>query len=337
VAIRTFIRSAVLGLAAVTAVTAAVAGSFAQAAPRLGAPPVAPSQPPVAPSQPPVAPSQPPVAPSQPLCTAGSLSATYTLVFGSNATGHVEYTLTLTNRSGAACVVSEPLALTLLGAHGQALPTDPVFTAGGSDRVVLAAGQWAQAVSDLSPDLSGPGESTRGNCEPVAHGLRITIGTGSVRAPMDATPVCQQGEIAFDRLRAVPMTARCTAGALTAAFRRQEPPFDGFAEYALTLRNRTTRACHTPSVPGLRLLSSHGRRLATTVRAGISSPVVIRPHVVETAVARVATRGGSCDVAATRLAIAPAGGGATLRAAVRPPVAVCRDGLIELSTLFRNG
>jgi Protein of unknown function (DUF4232) len=201
---------------------------------------------------------------------------------------------------------------------------------------VLAAGQWAQAVAELSPDLSGPGEPTRGNCEPVAHGLRITIGTASVRAPMDPTPVCQKGEIAFDRLRAVPVTARCTAGALVASFRRQEPPFDGFAEYSLTLRNRSARACHADSVLGLRLLDSHGRRLATRVQAGISSPYAIPAHVTETAAARVATRGGSCDAPATRLAITPARG-ATVSVAVRPPVAVCRRGLIELSTLFRNG
>jgi hypothetical protein len=306
VAISTFIRSAVLGLTAVLAV--AVASE--QAASGL---------------------TVPPVVRSQPACAAGSLGATYTFVFGSNATGHVEYTLTLTNRSRAACVVSEPLDLTLLGGHGQALPTDPVYLSNPGSPVVLAPRQWAQAVTDLSPDLSGPGEPTRGNCEPVAHGLRITIGTASVRAPMDPTPVCQKGEIGFDRLRAVPVTARCRAGALAAAFRRQEPPFDGFAEYALTLRNRSATACHVNSVVGLRLLGSHGRRLATTVRAGISSPVVIGPHVRETAVARVATRGGTCDAVAPELAVSG------LVTSISPPVAVCRRGLIELSTLFRNG
>jgi hypothetical protein len=306
VAISTFIRSAVLGLAAV----AAGAGSAAQAAPTLTVPPVVRSQPP---------------------CAAGSLVATYTLVFGSNATGHVEYTLTLTNRSGGACVVSEPLDLTLLGAHGQTLPTDPVYRSGSGSPVVLAPRQWAQAVSQLSPDLAGPGEPTGGNCEPVAHGLRITIGTASVRAPMDPTPVCQKGEISFDRLRPVVLTPRCRPNALRASFRRQDPPFDGFAEYALTLRNRSATACHVNSVVGLRLLSARGRRLATTVRAGISSPYVMPAHVTETAVARVATRGGACDAVAPELAVS----GLVTR--ISPPVAVCRRGLIELSTLFRNG
>lgn len=330
VTISAFTRSAVLGLTAALV----VAGSSAEAAPRLGAPPVGPrlGAPPVAPRL-----GAPPVAPTQPLCAAGSLRATYTLVFGSNATGHVEYTLTLTNRSGTACAVSEPLALTLLGAHGQALPTDPVYSPSGSERVVLAAGQWAQAVSDLSPDLAGPGEPTRGNCEPVAHGLRITIGAASLRAPMDPTPVCQKGEIGFDPLTAVPIAPRCTPGALAAAVKRQEPPFDGFAEYALTLRNRSARACYTDSVLGLRLLTATRRRLATKVQTGVSSPFVIGPHVLETAVARVATRGGTCDARATRVAIAPIRGGGTLSAAIKPPVVVCRSGLIQLSSLFHNG
>jgi Protein of unknown function (DUF4232) len=325
VAISTFIRPAVLGLTVALGVAGSSAGaaplamsSSSQTAPRLTGPPVVRSRPP---------------------CAAGSLGATYTLVFGSNATGHVEYTLTVTNHSRTVCAVNEPLALTLLGTHGQALPTDPVYARSGSYRVVLAAGQWAQAVSQLSPDLAGPGEPTRGNCEPVAHGLRITIGTASVRAPMDPTPVCQKGEILLNRLRSIRVTARCRPSALSTAFTRQEPPFDGFAEYALTVRNRSARACHTDSVLGLRLLGAHGRRLATRVQAGISSPYVIPAHVTETASARVATRGGTCDPVAPELAVSPTGTGAGGRvvAPISPPVAVCRRGLIELSTLFRNG
>jgi Protein of unknown function (DUF4232) len=311
VAISTFIRRAVLGLSAALALAlAAISGAGVEDAPRLGAPPIAPVE---------------------RLCAAGSLRATYTFVFGSNATGHVEYTLTLTNHSGAACVVSEPLDLALLGAHRQALPTDPVYLSGPGSPIVLAPRQWAQAVSELSPDLAGPGEPTRGNCEPVAHGLRVTIGTTSLRAPMDPTPVCQKGEIAFDRLRPVVLTPRCRPNALSASFRRQDPPFDGFAEYALTLRNRSATACHLNSVVSLRLLGSHGRRLATRVQAGISSPYVMPARVTETASARVATRGWTCDAVAPELAVSG------LVTTISPPVAVCRRGLIELSALFRNG
>jgi hypothetical protein len=80
--------------------------------------------------------------------------------------------------------------------------------------VALRPGQWAQAVSQLSPDVAGPGEPTHGNCEPVAHALRITLTAGSVRAAMDPTPVCEQGAIDFRGLAAVAPTAagcRCAA------------------------------------------------------------------------------------------------------------------------------
>jgi Protein of unknown function (DUF4232) len=269
-------------------------------------------------------------------CRASALRATYTMVFGSNATGHVEYLLTVVNRSHSACTLGEPVALTLLGARGQALPTHPIYEPGGSYRVTLAAGQWAQAESELSPDLAGPGEPTRGNCEPPAHALRIAVGAASVRAPMDPTPVCQKGAIAFRRLRAVRITRPCAAGSLAATFHRQFPPFAGFADYDLTLRNLTATACHVNSVVGLTLLGAAGRGLSTRVTAGISSPYVIPAHTTQTAAARVATRGGACDASAVRVAVRPIGRG-RVTAAVTPPVAACRGGLIQLSTLFLNG
>jgi hypothetical protein len=279
----------------------------------------------------------PPLGPTNPACAAGALRATYTIVTGSNATSHVEYTLTVTNRSHARCTVGVPLSLTLLGAHGQALPTAPQFSPSSSYAVSLAPGQSAQAVSELSPDLAGPGESTHGNCEPMAHALRITVGTGAVRAAMDPTPVCQRGAISFRRLAAVAPTPTCSPTALTAAFRRQDPPFDGFATYSLTLRNRSSASCHVDSIVGLRLLGAHGRRLATTLRTGVSAPLVIGAHVRETASARLATRGGHCDAMATGVSITPARGGRGLTTAVTPAVAVCRRGLIQLTSLFRNG
>jgi hypothetical protein len=305
---RTLIRSvAVPGLAAL-----AVAAASAGAAPRLAPQPSAATA----------------------ACAARALRATYTLVFGSNATGHVEYRLTLTNRSGASCTVEPPLTLQLLGSHGQALPTAGEIP--GRSPVALAAGQWAQATAVLSPDLPGPGEPDRGDCEPVAHALRITIGAGAVRAAMDPTPVCEHGTMDAGRLAPAPVTAPCAPGALRAAFRRQTAPFEGFAGYDLTLRNRTATACHVNSVVGLRLLGAHGRRLATRVSAGLSSPDVIPARRTETAFARVATRGGRCDAPAPRLVVRPIGGRG-LTAPISPPLAACRGGLIELSTLFHNG
>jgi hypothetical protein len=314
VTMRTFRRWGVVVVA--VAIAVAVVGTVAHAAPRLGSPPRVPT--------------------TQP-CPAGALRATYTIVTGSGATGHVEYTLTIANRSAASCRVATPPVLTLLGAHGRALPTHATFTSSAPGAVTLGPGQWAQAVSQLSPDLAGPGEPTSGNCEPVAHALRITIGAGAVRAGMDPTPVCEQGAIQFRRLAAIAPTPACPSGQLAAGFRRDSPPFDGFAEYSLTLRNRAGRPCHLTSIVGLRLRGAHGRRLATTVRAGISSPVVLQAHRVLTATARVATAGGHCDSGATRIAVTPVRGGGSAVTALRPPVRACRHGLIQLSSLFVNG
>jgi hypothetical protein len=317
VTMRTAIRCACGALASAGAAAAlALGGAPAQALPQLG---------------------NPPTLPVAAACPASGLRATYTVVTGSAATGHIEYTLTVINRSNARCTVRVPLTLTLLGAHGQALPTTPQFSPSSSYTVALGPGQWAQAVSELSPDLAGPGESTHGNCEPVAHALRITAGTGAVRAAMDPTPVCQKGAIFFRRLAAVAPTPTCSPAALTGAFRRQDPPFEGFATYSLTLRNRSAASCHVDSIVALRLLGAHGRRLATTVRTGVSAPLVIGAHVRETASARLATRGGGCDALATRVSITPVRGGRALTTAVSPAVVVCRHGLIQLTSLFRNG
>jgi hypothetical protein len=269
-------------------------------------------------------------------CPARDLSAVYAMVPGSNATGHVEYTLTVTHRSGSgSCALAAPVSLTLLGSHGQSLPTH-LTSRPGHYTVVLAHSQFAQAISQLSPDLAGPGEPTSGNCEPVAHALRIAIGTATIRAPMDPTPVCEQGAIGFERLRAVALTPLCTARSLSASFKREAPPFDGFATYEVLLKNTRGGACHADSIVGLRLKGSSGAKLATRVRGGVSSPYVFKSHVLQTAIARLATRGGHCDPVATGLEIFPRPG-STLRTLAQPPVRVCQRGLIELSALFVNG
>jgi hypothetical protein len=271
-----------------------------------------------------------------PTCPAGSLSATYTMVPGSNATGHVEYMLTVTNTGAVTCAVPAPLSGTLVGANGQSLPTNAGFSPATSYRVPLASGQWAQADSQLSPDLAATGEPSRGNCEPPAHALRLTVGFGSVTAPMDPTPVCDYGAILFERLGAVPVTTLCSPSALTAGFRRQFRPFDGFATYLLTLRNRSAAACHVNSVLALRLLSARGRRLRTRVQSAVSSPYTIPSGQTETAAARVATRGGRCDTQASELTVTVAPGVST-RSAIAPPVRACRSGLINLTSLYLNG
>ena len=153
---------------------------------------------------------------------------------------------------------------------------------------------------------------------------------------MDPTPVCQQGALEFHRLSAVPLTPLCSASAISRSFRRLDPPVDGFATYELLPKNTRAQACHANSVVNLRLTGSGGARLATRVRTGVSSPHVFKSHVLQTATARVATRGGRCDPVATGLKVFPSPG-LTLSAAVAPPVRVCQRGLIELSGLFVNG
>lgn len=268
-------------------------------------------------------------------CRASALRATYSLVYGSNGLGHVEYLLTVTNHSRRACTVAAPLSVTLLGAHGQGLPTHATYERTGRYSVRLAAGQWAQAASRLSPDIAGPGEPGRGDCEPVAHALRIGVDGATVGAPMDPTPVCEHGAISFDALSAVGRTPACSPAKLTATFRNDTPDSGPLREYALVLHTRS--ACHLDTVLGLRLEAAGGRPLQTRVRAGISSPVVIRPRAPLTAAAEVAVSGGFCTAPAASVAITPIAGGHSLSAPVQPPVSACRHGLLELSTLFRNG
>jgi hypothetical protein len=299
--------------------------------------------PPVATSEtggPPTTGGPPPVA--VPACTASELTASYAMVPGSNATGHVEYILSVTNRSApGSCTLSIRLPVRLLGKQGQTLPTNPSYIAGGASSIVLARGQFAQAISQFSPDFASGGEPTHGNCEPVAHALRITVGSAFDRAPMDPTPVCGQGTISFQRLKAITVTPRCSSGSLNATFKRTEPPFNGFTAYDLTLRNRGATACHADSVAGLRLLSASGRKLSTKVHGQVNSPYVFPAHKLQTAIAMVATKrkhgSGKCDPVATKVAVSFASGIAATRTRVRPAVTACRSGLITLSALFLNG
>jgi Protein of unknown function (DUF4232) len=277
-----------------------------------------------------------------PACTASELTASYAKVPGSNATGHVEYTLSVTNRSApASCTLTARLPMTLLGQKGQKLPTEPSYATGGASSIILARGQFAQSVSQFSPDFASGGEPTHGNCEPVAHALQLTVGSAFLRAPMDPSPVCGQGYINFQRLKAIKVTPRCSSGSLNATFKRTEPPFNGFTAYDLTLRNRGASACHADSVAGLRLLAASGRKLSTKVESQVNSPYVFPAHQLQTAIAMVATKrkhgSGKCDPVAAKVAVSFAPGIAATRTRVRPAVTACKSGLITLSALFLNG
>lgn len=291
-------------------------------------------------SGPPTTGSTPPL--GVPNCAASQLTASYTMVPGSNATGHVEYMLSVTNRSASrSCSLVARLPVALLGKSGQKLPTNISYASGGPNSIVLAKGQFAQAASQFSPDFPGPGEPKHGSCEPTSHALRINVSSSTVKAPMDPTPVCGHGTIFFRQLKVIAVTPRCSAGSLTAAFKRVEPPFAGFTTYDLTLRNHTGAACHADSVEGLRLIGASGRKLTTNVRGQVQSPYVFPAHKLQTATAMVATKrkhgSGRCDPVATHVAVSVAKGTAAIRTSVHPKVQVCRGGLINLSALFVNG
>jgi len=142
-------------------------------------------------------------------CRPASLRATFTLVRGSGAAGHVTYRLRLTNRGAHACVVSGRPALRLLDRRGRQLPTSQVADRPGTGTAALITIAHARAaVSDvqLSPDVPGPGEQAPGPCEPRAYRVRVTIaspGGGALVAPVrPATPVCEHGRLVVGLLHA---------------------------------------------------------------------------------------------------------------------------------------
>jgi hypothetical protein len=272
-------------------------------------------------------------------CGPSRLSATYTLDPFSQGAGHVAYTLTITNRSKRTCALPAPLPLRLLGKSGKALPTHASTSPGGHHSVPLAPGQWAQADSRFSPDISGPGEGNP--CEPSAHSLRLAIGAGRIVAPMDPTPVCEHGQIAFARLRAVTIHPACTAAGLTATFKRVAKNGGG-AEYGLALRNAGAAACYLDGAPGLRLLKPSGRWLPTHEVATVPYAIVVGSHHRVSLLATFASisrpgpgepRHGPCEprAAAVRIRLRP--GGSVLTTVLAPPATVCRRGLITVSGL----
>ena len=63
-------------------------------------------------------------------------------------------------------------------------------------RVDLKPGDAATADVRFSPDVPGGSEQTDGPCEPKAYTLRLTVGDGTVDAPIvPPTPVCERGSL----------------------------------------------------------------------------------------------------------------------------------------------
>ena len=140
---------------------------------------------------------------SAPPCTGAELAGTFVLVPGSAGAGQIEYALTLTNTSQAACYVRGVPRATLLNATAAALPTH-VTAAGGETptRVVLQPGAASVAHARFSPDVPGQGDSQSGACQPQAHTLQVMPNGGGVTdaAIKPSTSVCEQGTLNFEAL-----------------------------------------------------------------------------------------------------------------------------------------
>ena len=127
-------------------------------------------------------------------CTASDLSASFNAQPGSAGAGNITYVLKLTNTSATACVFT-PSILQLLDAKGGQNPT---HAQPASVPKTIAAGASASYEARFSPDVPGTGDNTTGACEPVSSTLQVTVGSGTVNAPIKPpTSVCEQGSMQF--------------------------------------------------------------------------------------------------------------------------------------------
>jgi hypothetical protein len=139
-------------------------------------------------------------------CLASALAGNFALIPGSPGAGQISYRLRLTNQSDAACFVSGLPAVQLLDEQGGKLPTNVSPAHPGTAtavRVDLAPGDATTADARFSPDIPAGSEPTDGPCESQAHTLRVTLGEGTVDAPVvPPTPVCERGTLNFSNFTA---------------------------------------------------------------------------------------------------------------------------------------
>ena len=135
-------------------------------------------------------------------CLASALTGSFTVIPGSAGAGQISYRLRLTNQGDAPCFVSGIPQLQLLDAQGAKLPTNVSPAHPGTAtaaRVDLQPGDAATSDARFSPDVPGGTEQTDGPCERKAYTLRVTVGAGSVDAPVTPpTPVCERGSLSTD-------------------------------------------------------------------------------------------------------------------------------------------
>ena len=126
-----------------------------------------------------------------------NLKGSFSVIPGSASAGHVEARVVLTNSSSVACRAFGYVGMQLLSASGGPLPTNVVRQPGTTQTITLSPGQSASAVAQFSPDIAGQGDSTTGNCQPVAQSSEITPPNDTrffvVQGP--GQPVCERGTI----------------------------------------------------------------------------------------------------------------------------------------------
>jgi Domain of unknown function (DUF4232) len=125
-------------------------------------------------------------------CLASALAGAFTVVPGSAGAGQISYRLRLTNQGDSACTLAGVPDVQLLGQDGAKLPTnvEPAHPADTSAApVTLSPGDAATAEARFSPDVPGTGDDTGPQCEPKAHTLRVSVGSGAVGAARSSSPL----------------------------------------------------------------------------------------------------------------------------------------------------
>lgn len=135
-------------------------------------------------------------------CAAAALAGSFKEIPGSAGAGQIVYKLTVTNTGPSPCFVSGIPQVQLLGTTGKALPTSVSAAQPGTAtaaKVSLQHGDSAASEAQFSPDVTGTGDATSGQCQPTATVLRVTApGGGTFDAPIQPpTPVCEQGALHF--------------------------------------------------------------------------------------------------------------------------------------------
>jgi hypothetical protein len=133
-------------------------------------------------------------------CSGDQLTGTFKVVPGSAGAGNIVYRISVVNTSTKTCTLTGTPTVTLFGKTGKALPTKrlPVFRPGlTAVLVTLAPHTGAHATARFSPDVPGPGEGNRRQCEPTAYSLHVTGRTGGLaKLPIKPpTPVCEHGQL----------------------------------------------------------------------------------------------------------------------------------------------